>query len=123
MATRIGRPPFGSKIVDTLEASDHARARLGAILRSVEGAPIAPLCEELGMKRAYFHRMRTDALQAAAESLEPKTSGPKPQLPDPRDARIAELEAQLASLSLALDATRIRAELGIALPSVLRKLR
>lgn len=123
MATRIGRPPFGSKIVDTLEASDHARKRLGAILRSVEGAPIAELCEQLGMERAYFHRMRTSALQAAAESLEPKTPGPKPATVDPKDARIAELEAQLDSLSIALDATRIRAELGIALPSVLQKLR
>ena len=53
---RIGRPPLGSKIVDTLEGSEHAKERLRAILDSVEGTEIAPLCERLGMERAYFNR-------------------------------------------------------------------
>lgn len=118
---RVGRPPLGSKIVDTLEASDHAKERLRAILQSVEGRPIAELCAELGMERAYFHRMRTSALQTTVESLEPKTTGPKPKVTDPRDERVATLEAELTRLRLELEATRIRAQLAIALPSVVKK--
>lgn len=118
---RIGRPPLGSKIVDTLDASEHSKERLRAILESVEGSPIAGLCERLGMERAYFHRMRTATLQAAAESLEPKTTGPKPTIADPKDTRIAELEATVARLATELRATELRAELAIALPGLARK--
>ena len=121
MISRTGRRPLGSRIVDTLEASEHARERLRAILQSVEGAPIAELCTGLGMERAYFDRMRRSTLQAAVASLEPKTTGPKPRVTDPRDERIATLEADVVRLRLELDATRLRAELAIALPTVVKK--
>jgi hypothetical protein len=117
----MGRPANRSKIVETLEASEHARERLRAILQSMEGRPIAELCEQLGMERAYFDRMRKDTLQAAARSLEPKTTGPKPKVVDPRDERIATLEADVTRLRLELEATRLRAQLAIALPSVVKK--
>jgi hypothetical protein len=118
---RIGRPPLGSRIVDSLEGSEHAKERLRAILETVEGRQIAELCERLGVERAYFNRLRTSTLQTALESLEPKTPGPKPKSTDPRDARIAALEDELRGVRLELDALRVRAALGITLPGVLKK--
>lgn len=122
---RIGRPPLGSKIVESLEASDEARERLRAVLDSVDGTPIAELCARLGVERAYFNRLRTDALQAAADRLEARTPGPKPKQPerDERDQELELLRTRVRELELQLEATRLRAELGITLPGVLKKKR
>jgi hypothetical protein len=120
--TRRGRKPKGPELVTNLAGSDAARERLKRIVDSLTGrATVAEVCAELGIGESRFHQLRSDALQAALDRLEPRAAG-RPTTPvSPADARVAELERQLRELQWQLQAYQIRLELAEALPGLVRR--
>ena len=116
----MARTTDGPKHARKVEASKRAQTRLEAILETLTGTKtVAEVCAELGINEARFHVIRKQALQAAAERLEPQPTGRPPKVEDPRDAQIAELEAELQRKDVELRAAEVRAELALAMPDVL----
>jgi len=114
---RRGRKPTGTNLVEHLEGSERAKARLKAILETLSGQRSIPeVCEELGIQESMFHRVRSEVLQTALDRLEPRPLGrpPLPQLP--QDLQAAELEAENLRLQLELKAAEVRRELAENLP-------
>jgi hypothetical protein len=115
--TRRGRKPTGTNLVEHLEGSERAKARLKAILDTLSGQRSIPeVCEELGIQESKFHRVRSEVLQTALDRLEPRPLGrpPLPQLP--QDLRVADLEAEKLCLQFELKAAEVRRELAENLP-------
>lgn len=120
--TRRGRKPKGPELVTHLAGSDAARERLKRIVDSLAGrATVAEVCAELGIGESRFHQLRSEALQAAVDRLEPRTAGRPATQVSPTDARVAELERQLRELKWELHACQIRLELAEALPGLVRR--
>jgi hypothetical protein len=104
-------------LVEHLDGSERAKARLKAILETVSGERSIPdVCEELGIRESMFHRVRSEVLQTALDRLEPRPLGRRPQQPPPHELRVAELEEENLRLSLELKASEVRRELAEKLP-------
>ena len=115
--SRRGRKPKGAELITNLEGSEPACERLRRIVETLAGrASVADVCAELGIGESRFHQLRSDALQAALDSLEPRPAGRPPQAASPVDVRIAELERELRELKWELQACQIRLELADVLP-------
>jgi hypothetical protein len=115
--TRRGRKPTGTNLLEHLQGSERAKARLKAILETLSGERSIPeVCEELGIQESMFHRVRSEVLQTALERLEPRPLGRPPQQPLAQDLRVAELEAENLGLQMDLKAAEVRRELAEKLP-------
>src|SRR5262249_55643733 len=118
-----------------------ARRRLTLVLETLAGRRgVAAACALLGVGESRFHALRARALRAALRGLEPRPAGP-PGAPAgggppageagrggraPRPGRggaprQAELEAEVRALRLDRRAARVREELALALPHLLRR--
>lgn len=116
MAQR-GRKPTGAQLVEHLEGSEHAKARLKVILETLAGGRTIPdACEELGIQESMFHRVRSEVLQTALGRLEPRPLGRPPKIASAEDRHAAELEAEILKLRAELKAAEIRRELAENLP-------
>ena len=116
-----GRHPSGPSLVDGLEGPDEAKRRLKVVLETVAGTrPIAEACAELGLSAAAFHNLRKQALAAAVDGLAPRAPGRPRKDGDPEQQRIRELEEQVFRLKMDLQAARIREEIAIAMPHLLK---
>ena len=119
--SRRGRKPKGAELVTSLEGSEAARERLKRIVDSLAGrATVAEVCAELGIGESRFHQLRSEALQAALDRLEPRAAGRPPSAVAPTDGRVAELERRVHELEWELQAYRIRLQLAEALPGLVR---
>ena len=115
--TRRGRKPTGTNLLEHLEGSERAKARLKAILDTLSGQRGIPaVCEELGIQESMFHRVRSEVLQTAIERLEPRPLGRPPLQVSPHDLRVAELEEENLRLQFELKAAEVRRELAEKLP-------
>jgi hypothetical protein len=115
--SRRGRKPTGTNLVENLEGSQRAKARLKAILETLSGQRTIPtVCEELGINESMFHRVRSEVLQTALDRLEPRPLGRPPHRASPHDLRAAELEEEILHLQLELKAAEVRRELAENLP-------
>lgn len=116
----MARTTDGPKHARKVEASARAQKRLQAILETLSGdKTVAEVCTELGINEARFHVIRKQALQAAAERLEPQPTGRPPKVEDARDVHIADLKAELQRKDVELRAAEVRVELALAMPDVL----
>ena len=114
---RRGRKPTGAKLVEHLDGSERAKARLKAILQTLSGERSIPeACEELGIAESLFHRVRGEVLQTALSRLEPRPLGRPPSPPSPGDGRRAELQEENLRLQTELKAAEVRRELAEKLP-------
>ena len=114
---RRGRKPIGTNLVERLEGSERAKARLKAILETLSGVRSIPeVCEDLGINESMFHRVRGEALQTALERLEPRPLGRPPQQPPPEELRLAQMEEENLRLQVELKAAEVRRELAEKLP-------
>jgi len=119
---RRGRPPLGPRLVDGLTGSDLAKRRLRLILETVSGArSVDEACAELGISEAAFHKLRSRFLAESVDLLEPRPAGRPPAVPSETGPSPADLEAENRELRLDLQAARIREELAIAMPHVLKR--
>jgi hypothetical protein len=115
--TRRGRKPTGTNLVEHLEGSERAKARLKAILDTLSGQRSIPdVCEELGIQESMFHRVRSEVLQTALDRLEPRPLGRPPQASSPHELRVAELKEENLRLHMELKAAEVRRELAEKLP-------
>jgi transposase len=117
----MGRHPAGPNLVEGLDGPEEAKRRLKVILETVAGTrTISEACAELGISEAAFHELRKQALLGAVESLAPRPTGRPRKDSDPEQQRIHELEEQVFLLKKDLQAERIRKEIAIAMPHLLK---
>lgn len=110
---RIGRPPSGVEIVESLEGSELAKARLKTILRTIAGELTIPQAShELGICPSRFHVIREETLQHSLQSLEPKPSGRPSSAGCCKSGEQAELRAQLDQSEQELALANVRLELA-----------
>jgi transposase-like protein len=115
-----GRPPKGPKLVDTLDADPDVKTKLRLILETISGQrTVEDAAATLGVSPAYFHELRTRALEGAAQSLEPQPIGRPAQATADDTATTRELENRLKHMEVELEAARIREELALVMPHVL----
>lgn len=107
--THPGIKPLGPELVEHLQGSEHAKSRLKTMLRAMQGELTVPeACAQLGIGETRFHLQRTETLQAALDSLEPRPAGRPRHVVSPEQERIAELEQQVRELQLDVQAAEIR---------------
>jgi len=91
-----------------------------------ESKPSLQACSSLGIAERRFYKLRKRFLQAALLWFEPRGPGRPPRITEPETVsrrRVAELEAALRDLRVDLKAARIREEIALALPQLLRRSR
>jgi len=116
----MARPANGDKMIESLPGTPQAKARLAAIMATLYGGtPIPEACGELGISEARFHGMRKEFLASSLEILERKPAGRKPAGATPE--RLAELEDENEILRVELEAARIRTEIALAMPHLLKE--
>jgi hypothetical protein len=119
MAQR-GRPRQGGEGVDRLEGTQDAKERLAVIMDTVSGKlTIQQACDQLGIAKSAFYKLREQALKGALENLEPKAMGRPAAVVTPEQERIEELEHELRETRMDLEAAYLREELAVAMPHVL----
>lgn len=119
----MARRPMGPKIAEHVDGSESAKARLEVILSTISGElSVAEACSKLGIGESAFHAMRASALQAAAESLEPKPAG-RPTKPPPTEAeeKLLRAEQDLRIARVEVQAARLRQEIAAVMPSLLHR--
>ena len=121
MMARRGRKPTGAQLIERLEGSEHAKARLKVILETLSGQRTIPdACADLGIHESMFHRVRSEVLQTALSRLEPRPLG-RPSRPSSVEGqRTAELESEILKLRVELKASEVRRELAENLPRLAR---
>lgn len=116
----MGRPNKGVGHVDGLDAATAEKDRLRAILETITGdLSVEDACARLGIHRAQFQDLRHRALQGAVTALQPGRPG-RPPKQEAAEEAIEQLRAEKAELEQELKLTRLRLELAIVLPEVLR---
>jgi hypothetical protein len=104
-------------IVERQDGSEAARARVAAFLRMAAGeATVEETATALGISPQRLHELRERMIAGAVTAAEPLPPG-RPRSgadADPRDARIAELEAANAKLRFDLECAFLRTELAMA---------
>jgi transposase-like protein len=119
----MARPTSGEKMLDPLPGTAEAKARLAAIMATMSGEKSIPeACAELGIGEARFHEMRKEFLASALGLLERKTAGRKPaEAAEATPERVAELKEEVQTLQVELEASRIRTEIALTMPHLLKQ--
>jgi hypothetical protein len=115
-----GRHPSGPEYVATLDGSTQAKERLRVILETMRGAyGVGEACRRLQISEQRFYQLRSELLQAALESLEPKPAGRPAQEAAPR-GDVPALQARLTELETELRAAQLREEIAVAMPHLVK---
>jgi transposase-like protein len=117
-----GRPPSRLAHVDRLHGPETRKHRLRVILQTLTDAgSVAAACRELGVSESRFHDLRRQALQGALDGLAPRPSGRPRKEVAVEPERVQALEHQVQELEVDLEAQRIRAELALVMPHLVKK--
>jgi len=113
----MGRPNKGVDHVDNCDGSNQSKLRAKAVLRTIAGDwQVIEAMEELKVQRPYFASLRSRALQAVVDALEPGRPG-RPRKHDAEsDQRAAALASKVAQLEKQLELERARADIAQILP-------
>jgi len=115
----MSRPPLGLGHVEKVEATELARRRLKCVLATLSGElTVEQACTDLGISAARFAQIRDEALSGAAAALEPGAAG-RPAAPAPEPA-LEEARAEVARLRRELEASRIREEIALTMPHLVK---
>ena len=118
----MARPSMKTEHVKSLEGEDEEKHRLEVILKTVSGElSITEACEMLGVKEARFHALRKQALQGALNGIAPRAAGRPPILTPEESSRIKELEAENKALKFNLYAERVRTEIAVTFPHMVKE--
>ena len=108
-----GRLPAGPEAVWEMNGSDEARQRLEVILEVIAGrCRVQEAFARLQLSPSRLEQLRSRALEAALEALEPRPTGRPPQPPNPLASQLAELQDQVRQLQRELVLSRAREELA-----------
>lgn len=115
----MSRPGLGVGHVETLEGTELARRRLRRVLETLSGeSSVEEACQDLGISAARFAEIRKEALGAALGALEPRAAGrPAAAAPEPELGRA---EEEIRRLQRELEVARIREEIALTMPHLLR---
>jgi hypothetical protein len=114
-----GRPPKGLSHIDSLSGDRESRKRLKAILGTLLGhMTVAEACSQLSLSESHFHDIRRRALAGMVDGLEPRPPG-RPPLPV-EDEEVSSLKQQVEHLREELQISRLRTEIALWDPSMLR---
>jgi len=118
-----GRKPQMTWLVQRLDGSDVAKARLMALLEALAGRWTAlEAALRVGLSERRFHQLRNHCLQAALASLEPRPMGrPTASLFPPEREQVAALERAVRELKIDLHAAQLREEIALAMPHLLQR--
>lgn len=119
----LGRKPRGAQAVDSLVASDHAKARLKAFLETLFGEiSVDEACQRLGICQSRFFDQRNDWLHESVRLLEPRVAG-RPRQTEPRHsaAEVQTLRESVQELRARAAAVEVQAELVRTLPHVVAR--
>ena len=117
-----GRPPLGPRLAEGLEGSEGARRRLRVILETLSGElGVEEACRELGIGPAAFHKLRARTLAEALRSLEPRPMGRPREERSAQEMRIEALEKENWQLQFELQAARLREEIALSMPHLLKR--
>lgn len=117
-----GRRPSVSQLLQGLDGSDDARLRLEVILETLSGQQtLVEAAGRLGLSDRHLHTLRRQLLQQALYWLQPRPPGRPEQrtMTTPTDPR----EEEIQRLRVELNAARVREEIALALPHLLRRRR
>ena len=117
-----GRRPSGPQYVQQLTGSEDAKKRLQVVLETLSGTcRVQEACRQLDISEPRFHQLRTEALTAALEGIEPKRAGRKPAALTPDQEQVAQLQKQVAAQEIELRAAQARAEIAVVMPHVVQE--
>lgn len=117
----MARPPKGVDHVDKLDGSSEAKKRVKVILETIVGQKtVAAACEALGLSEARFHELRAQVLAAAVAGAEPGRSGRPAKAEPAPGTEVEKLKEELLQMRIELQASRIREEIAIAMPHLLK---
>jgi hypothetical protein len=109
----------GVEHVESVEASAEAKRRLRIVLTTITGErTVEEAAAELAVSTARVHELRKVALSGAAQALEPRAPG-RPASPRP-DPELEALREEVKELRVDLQAARVREEIAIVMPHLLR---
>jgi transposase-like protein len=108
--------------VSGLRGPAESKLRLRVILETLSGErTVAEACAELEISEARFHQLRQQALEGALKGLSPGKAG-RPRKEEPVvPGQVEELEQEVRDLEVDLQAARVRTELALAMPHLLKK--
>lgn len=113
-----GRPIDGVDLIERLDGPRLPRRQLRILLGTITGTvTIAQACAELGIGRSRLHQLRWRVLEGGLAALEPQPRG-RPPRPRPSD-EVAQLQARVDELELALQTMALRSEIALAMPHLL----
>jgi hypothetical protein len=109
-------------LVDHLNGSTQAKARLRALLETLSGQrTVTEVSRALDISPRRFLVVRRRILQGVLDRLEPRPAG-RPRRPAAGpDNSTAALQAEVHRLRLELQAARIREEIALAMPHLLAR--
>jgi hypothetical protein len=112
-------------MIDPVHGTADAKMRLHAFLAALAGEQtVAQACMVLEIGERGYFKLRARFLQAALAWFEPRGPGRPPGVAhSPSDRRVSELETALRDLRVELQAARIREEIALTLPHLVRRSR
>ena len=117
----MGRPNKGAGHVDRLAGAEGTKQRLRVILQTMTGEmSVKEACDLLHVSPARLAELRTMALEGALEALDPKPPGRPPKEQLERDKEFVALQNLVSELTIELEASRVRTELALTMPHVLK---
>ena len=117
----MARTTSVKRLVDGLDGEASTKTELEAILDVLaDRRTVAQACEALGVSEATFHRMRDRALAGALVGLVPKAAG-RPRKAEDLPDDVTELKRQLQEARFDLEASRLREEIALVMPHLLRR--
>jgi hypothetical protein len=114
-----GRPPKGLSHVDSLPGDAEDKERLKTILATLTGdLSVHKACEHLQVSESRFHEIRKTALAAMLDGLTPRPPGRPAKEGEPKE--VQKLKARVAWLEEELEISRLRTEIAMWKPGLLR---
>jgi len=108
---------MGPALVQHLEGSERAKERLEVILETIAGQlTIEEACQQLGIKPAMLHQLRTEVLEAGLARLEPRPLGRPQQQTPAEELQLAALQRRVEELESELKIAAVREEIARVMP-------
>lgn len=123
--TGMGRKPQGMGLIEALEGSKHAKARMIQFVRTLFGAcSVVEASAKLSICESRFYDQRGEWLQGSLGLLEPRCPGrPSKSEPTVSPEEVRALRQRIRELEARVAAAEVQAELARTLPHVIGRVR
>jgi transposase len=112
---------MGMDLLERHQGSDYAKVRFRAFWATLSGNKTAiQAAKDLNISLAAFHKARNLWIDRALEALEPKPLGRPAQGADPQEALSTKLQEEIKELKIKLNAARVREEILMVSPHLLK---